>query len=263
MILISSKKVEQNEQLILNELEKRDRMNTEEAAALLKASHSTVRRLFTKLEQQGDVVRTFGGICRNSGTSADYSFIELDSHNQEAKERIAQQASVIIKNGDTIYLDGGTTMARLAAELTTLLRSNELKNINIFTNSIVNLNILKNDCPVSLIGGNYKPNRQDFSGFLAEESIKLLHFSKCFLGSDAFEPKSGFTGTDFDAARLNSLVIASSDFRYMLIDSSKFGKASMVKFADLSHISMIITDTGLDETWRQSVEKLGGTLKLS
>lgn len=232
---MKSEKTEKYEHLLKNTLLTQESLSTEGAAELLGVSVSTARRLFLNLQESGDAIRCFGGICRREG---DYSFDALNTASANEKLKIGNFAFSILPESGAIYLDGGTTVARLA---TSIAEAGGRKD-PIFTNSLVNLNLLSSCCDVQIIGGRYRENRRDFCGFLAEESVKRLHFSACFLGADALDMENGFSATDFDTAKLNSTVLGCSDLRCVLIDSSKFGKTAFVKYATTDMVTHIITD---------------------
>lgn len=233
------------EEILLEALNIKKSLTTEEAATLLKVSPSTVRRIFIELAKKGSVIRIFGGICITESDVTSYSYTSLSKQQTGLKRRIAEKSVSMITSGDLIYLDGGTTVARLAQEVALKLKTGKLKNISIFTNSLVNLELLEQYCPVSLVGGTYRPNRKDTCGFLAEEALKSLHFTKCFLGADGFDVQNGFTTTDYDTARLNALAITQSENSYVLIDSKKFGYNAFVRYAKPSNSILLITDNEL------------------
>ena len=87
--------------------------------------------------------------------------------------------------------------------------------------SLANLKLLKDHMSVCLIGGEYRPHRQYFCGYLTDEVIKRLHFSKCF-------------------------VVAGSDKRILLADTSKAGKASVIHYAAIESIDTLVTNKWLD-----------------
>ena len=91
----------------------------------------------------------------------------------------------------------------------------------------------------------FRPHRQDFCGYLTDEVIKRLHFSKCFVGADGFSVKGGLTASDFDTARINQLVVAASDRRILLADTSKAGKASVIHYAPIESVDTLVTNKWL------------------
>lgn len=234
------------EKIILEQLALKKKLDVDEVTQLLEISPATVRRIFSSMEQEGKVIRVHGGITQASGKSPEYSFEQLMCAQKQEKEQIGECAVREIRDGDIVYLDCGTTVLSLCLKLVPLLRSGALKNIQVFTNSLANLEVLSLVTQVNLIGGNYRPNRKDFSGYLAETAVNQLWFSKCFLGTDGINISSGFYTTDFDIANLNRLVASKSNRVYVLCDSQKFQKTSLIAYADIAAVNTVITDHAVD-----------------
>ncbi|NLB81937.1 MAG: DeoR/GlpR transcriptional regulator [Clostridiaceae bacterium] len=242
------KRLQINEIKLLDYLKINKTISVNEAIHFLDVSESSVRRLFVKLEQSGKCLRYYGGIRLISEAIMDieYSYEGVEFQRSKSKILIAQTAAKLIKPSDVIFLDSGTTIARFAAAISERIERDNLKNITIFTNSLVNLELLKN-ANVTLVGGMYREHRKDFCGYLAEEMLKLLHFNKCFLGTDGFSESNGLTTTDFFTARLNEIAMKCSDEKYVLMDSSKFFISSVVSYSRNVSVDAIITDSLPDE----------------
>jgi len=237
----------EREKIIMDALYIKKRLELEDAINLLKVSESTVRRILNNLEEAGKVVRTHGGVTLINNSSLDYSFDLLMETRSDEKFRIGEYASFEIADGDTIYLDCGTTVLSLCIKLSHLLKEGKLKNVLFFTNSLANLEVLSPYAQVNLIGGHYRPNRKDFAGYITELTLGKLYFKKCFCGVDGINVPSSFNATDFDTAKLNQIVTARSEKVYVLCDSSKFGKYSLISYAAAGDIDVIITDSEADE----------------
>lgn len=237
----------EREKLILEQLYLKTKLDLNEVMNILNISESTVRRIFSKLEKTGKVIRTHGGISLLGDSLNEYSFESLMQTKYEQKTKIGKAAVNDIVNGDIIYIDCGTTVLTLCISIKQKIKSGELKDLKIFTNSLANIEVLSSVTEICLIGGIYRPNRKDFAGYISENIIKQLHFNKCFLGVDGIVAPDSFTATDFNTARLNQLAISNSEKVFVLCDSSKFGKKSLVSFADASSIDKIITNDDIDE----------------
>ena len=235
-------KVDIQQQQIFEHLKRSGQMSLREAIELLNVSESTVRRLFIGLEKSGRVVRNYGGIQYIPEAQPEYSFDILENRNVELKQAIARHAVSLVENGETIYIDSGTTLSQFSTALAHRLEKGELREITLITNSLINLSLLQKSGRLVLIGGEYRENRKDFSGYLAEETLKSLNFSKCFLGSDGFNPSLGFTTTDFYTARLNEIVLQNSLKSYVLMDSSKFKTSAVVSYSRKRPPQTLITD---------------------
>lgn len=257
------KKTERQERAILEQLGRKNTLTLSEAMTLLGMSESTVRRLFIRLENSGAAMRRYGGIqLLHDSPAVDYLYEQVEEQSVFQKRLIGRQAAGMVENGDVLYLDSGTTLACFCTALSARISEGELSGVTVFTNSLVNLEILAPRMTVNLIGGEYRPRRRDFCGYLAEEAVGGLHFTKCFLGTDGFHLRYGFTATDFHTARLNELAIGNTDRRYVLMDSSKFMAASVVSYSREQTIHGVITDRVPAEALAQRLDELGTALIL-
>lgn len=236
-------KTQKNELLLLKELNMRKIVSIESAINLLGVSGSTVRRLFINLEQKGACVRGHGSIrvLDNDFTNI-YVYEGEEKTGVTEKEIIAEKALKLIKDGDVIFLDAGTTLAKLCAKIAGALQDNKIHGIKVFTNSLVNFNVLKSYVSVNVIGGEYRENRKDFCGMATEMMLTNICFDKCFLGTDGYTGDVGFTATDFQTARISQLVIANSGEKYILADCEKFKMSAGVCFAKKENITAVITN---------------------
>ena len=243
-------KAELREKEIMSLLRVSGKVSVGEAMTLLDVSESTVRRLFNKLESDGLAVRTYRGISINavSGARESYSFEKNELYRSNEKIMIGEAAEKLIEAGDTLYLDSGTTVLRLCSAMarSAVGGGEKYSTVTVFTNSLANLNLLKDYMNVCLIGGEYRAHRQDFCGYLTDEVIRKLHFTKCFVGADGFSVENGLTASDFDTARINQLVVAGSDKRILLADTSKAGRASVIHYAAIESIDTLVTNKWLD-----------------
>ena len=249
------KRSEINEHQIVNHLKIHKSVTITEAMRITDSSESTVRRLFKRLETTGNYLRYYGGIrlSSESGIGNDYYYENTENRHVGAKLKIADLALSLVENEDEIYLDSGTTLARFAAKLAEALDKKKLYGVRIFTNSLVNLNLLKRH-DVTLIGGKFRELRKDFHGYVAEDALKSLHFKKCFLGTDAYSTENGFTTTDFSTARLNELVLERSEKKYVLMDSSKFFISSVVSYSRRITPDKIITEAYPDKSYPETAD---------
>lgn len=237
------KKTERQEQIILQALREKNTLTLAQATKMLGVSESTVRRLFIRLEERGAAIRRHGGIqLLRENHAIDYLYETVEGQYVRQKEHIARLAAQQVETGDVLYIDSGTTMACFCSALAERLSLGQLSDITVFTNSLVNLELLNPLVTVTLIGGEYRNNRRDFSGYLAEKLLSGLHFNKCFLGADGFHTQYGFTATDFSTAHLNELVLNSTDYSYVVIDSSKFMAASIVSYSRENTVYAVVTD---------------------
>jgi len=239
--------VKQNrEQELLARLSLVQKLSLSEAMELLEISESTARRMFAKLERGGRAIRTHGGVQCINHTMAGYSFEYGAKINIEKKTAIAKEACKYLEDGDVIFCDSGTTIQCFCAELINRLQRDNL-NIVVCTNSLANLELLSPYLPVKLVGGEYRSNRKDFCGYMTEQALSGLYFTKSFVGADGYAQGKQFTTTDFETARMNEIAMNNSEKSFMLVDSSKFSLLSHVAYAPVQKLHTIITDDGVSD----------------
>ncbi len=257
------KKKEYREDKLLSVLKVKKRMDTKEVVDLLGISESTTRRFFDDLEKKGVILRTYGGIQISPEWDTDYYFEDLQQRQTDQKMHIGEYACSLLTNGDIVFLDSGTTLQHLAVTLAQRIKDGDLADIQIYTNSLVNLKVLMQYCDVHLIGGLFRAKRQDFCGHLSEMVLNTIAFKKCFLGSDGISPgpTEGIMATDVYTAKVNEIVAARSDKIYILADSTKFMRRSFIRYASLDAPELFITDTGLSDDHLNVFEQIGVEIK--
>lgn len=243
-------KVSARETQILAELKKKGQLESKEIMELFHISESTARRMCVDMGKKGLAIRTFGGLrClpENNLGSTSYSYNISETENAEQKLQIGEYASGLVKDGDVIFLNGGTTVQKMAEALIERVRREGLKNISILTNSIASAELLAGYCTVMLTGGRLRAERRDMAGYLSEKMVLDAHFDMCFIGVDGINIHEGLVALDMDTANLDRMVVEQSDAAYILADSSKFNKTCSVTYARFQPKHTIITDDGVDE----------------
>ena len=242
------------EQELLARLSLVQRLTLSEAMDLLQISESTARRIFARLEQDGRAIRTHGGLQSINHAIAAYSFEDGAKSNIEKKAAIAREACKHLEDGDVIFCDSGTTIQCFCAELINRLKKDNLK-IVVCTNSLANLELLSPYLPVKLLGGEYRANRKDFCGYMTEQALNGLYFTKSFVGADGCAQGKQFTTTDFETARMNQIAMGNSERSFMLVDSSKFATMAHVAYAPVQSMDTIITADDLSPETLQQLEQ--------
>ena len=255
-------KVSIRETQILVELKKRGQLESKEIMELFQISESTARRMCVDLGKRGLAIRTFGGIrClpEHSSASVAYSYDIRETEHAEMKQKIGEYASSLVEDGDIIFINGGTTVQKMAEALIERLRREELKNISILTNSIASAELLAGYCTVMLTGGRLRAERRDMAGFLSEQMVRNAHFDKCFIGVDgiSMNMNGGLVALDVDTANLDGMVVDQSDAAFILADSSKFDRPCFVTYARFQSKHTIITDDRVDQKVIETAKKIG------
>lgn len=260
-------------QNVLKMLRTSKKLSVEDAMRTLGVSESTVRRLFAQLEAEGEGIRAYGGICctGRSSSSESYLFDRVQLENPAEKAAIGRAALSLIKAGEVIYLDSGTTVMSLGAAMADVFRdaaiedsgeqstadAERLASCTVITHSLVNFELLRDHMKVILLGGEYRAAQRDFCGYLTERAVSALRFAKCFIGVDGYSADDGLLAGDFSTAGIDRLVTQNSSYRVLLADSSKYRRPSGVSYAPLSEVDCIVTDDGIGDNVRTSLEECG------
>ncbi len=245
-----------HERMLMSALRTKGKINLTEAMELLDVSESTARRLFSRMAEEEKVIRVHGGVQLPVQSLLDYSFEQVLKNQVEAKRAIGKRGCETLEKGDVLFCDAGTTVLCFCMELAHRMEERPI-DLKVYTNSLASFEVLSAVMPVTLIGGEYRPKRKDFHGYLSELVLSKLHFTKCFLGTDGCDMKRYFTTTDFSTARLSEMAIEKSDETIVLCSSEKFSTCTQVGHIELSKATRVITDDRLSRETRIQLEKHG------
>lgn len=216
-----------------------------------KTSPVTIRKDLDSLEQEGVLTRVHGGGIVNQSIMPDLSISEKEKINLKEKERIAQFAVNLIKEGEVIILDSGFTAVHIARRLK--LRSG----IKIITGGLNVANeIVGSNNELILTGGVFSKDTFGLSGSFAENVIKNSVADKLFLGVDGVDFEKGLTANNYEEAKLNKLMIGAASETILIADSSKFGKKTMGFIGNLNDVDRIITNKEIDKKYVDELTKL-------
>jgi DeoR family transcriptional regulator, fructose operon transcriptional repressor len=226
-------------QLILQMIKEKPIVKIQELVDLTEASESTIRRDLTLLEEGKFLKRVHGGAARLRGKLQEPSMTEKSTKNLQEKRQIAQYAASLIDEGDSIYLDAGSTIMEMIAYL-------PAKDIVVVTNGLMHLpHLLERNIETYVIGGYAKPKTNAIIGRGALASLEQYRFDKCFLGVNGVHTHSGYTTPDQEEAMIKQKAISLAREAFVLADDTKFSEIGFAKIADL-HEAVIITNT-IDE----------------
>jgi DeoR/GlpR family transcriptional regulator of sugar metabolism len=206
-------------------------------------SEVTIRKDLTILQKRHLLLRTRGGAMRKpvENTNEDTAIARKRLFNFKEKERIGEEAAKLIKEGDFIMLDSGTTTLEVARHL------HKFQHLRIITNAMNIATELLNykRFDVVLLGGNVRINSHSMVGPLALSVLRNFSGYKLFLGVDSFSLENGVSTPSLEEALLNQIMIQQADKVIAVFDSSKFNKRSYVHVANTNELDCIITDNAI------------------
>lgn len=216
------------------------RVTVEELAERFGTSLVTIRADLSTLESAGELTRTHGGALSVPEDDQPLDVKQLQHHAE--KLRIAAAAAELIRDGETLILDSGTTTAELARRI----RALDLKSINVITNGL-NIAAILIDVPsVRLImpGGILRRESNSLTGPMAEAALATLQADRLYLGADGIDPGIGVMTPHVAEAELNAKMIAISRQVVVVADSSKFARRNISLIARTEQLHLLITDRG-------------------
>jgi DeoR/GlpR family transcriptional regulator of sugar metabolism len=215
-------------------------------ADLLQVSTMTIRRDCDELVRLGKVIKTVGGVQQASAAPYLYenSVRERIANNQLEKRAIGAKALELIKDQQTIFLDGGTTNLALAK-----LIASQRTGLTILTNSALTcLELSKGDNTIIGIGGEYDPITLSFAGPQADEMAKSFFVDLAFVTTKGVLPDDGTYESAVATSRVKQVMAGRAAATVLLVDHTKFGVRALSKVLDISQIHEVVTDEGAGES---------------
>ena len=216
------------------------------------ASEATLRRDLTQMEQEGLLIRTWGGAIFIGNVNSDPPLFVRSNANINEKNTIARIALGFVQNNMTLFLASGTTVTRLAK----ILHRHE--NLTIVTNGLDTVSALGNhmSAKVILTGGELYEN-YDVIGPVAESAIDCFNADLFFFSCSGITAE-GFTSVNMPRLNIIKKMKKNSAKTVLLVDSSKIGKKFAYRGFGFEEIDYVVTDkkTNMDELRRVLGKKL-------
>lgn len=225
------------QQLILDILQRTGFVAVAQVAGQLGVSEMTARRDLQSLEEQGLIDRTYGGALRREVFDAEEPAFERRRRtNAPAKAAIAAAAATLVRSGETIGLDVGTTALALAEQL--VARSD----LRIFTNNLRAVSQLSSSrSPVYVPGGQVRDSELSIIGAPAVAQIKSYYFDRVFIGVSGVIA-GGCYDYSIEDTEVKRAFIAQAEQVVVLCDSSKFEHRSLASVCSLQEVNVLVSD---------------------
>ena len=230
---------------ILEKLQAERRVVVSELSILYDVSEETIRRDLEKLENEGYVIKSYGGAVVNENANLDLPFNIRKNKNVIGKQKIADIISQTIHDGDFIFLDASSTAVAIAKNF------KGKKGLTIITNSLeIAIELLDvPDCKVISTGGEIASTAFGLVGHVTDNTIRSYYVDKAIISSKGFDLEKGFMDSDERHANNKRSMLESARVKILAVDSSKFDRVSFAKIGDLRDITMIVTDTKPEDKW--------------
>lgn len=223
---------------IVQVLDATGRVAIAELSKLTKVSDMTTRRDLEALEHEGLLKRTRGGAISVASLSYEPPYVLRKDTNANAKARIGKRAASLLREGETVILDVGTTAVEVARAL------KGRKNLTVLTSNLWAATILADEPGIVLMltGGKTRNRERSLVGQLASRAFEELVFDVFVMGAAGVHQDFGITEYNLDEAQVKRAAVGASQRRIVIADSSKLGKVAFAKICDLHQIDVIVTD---------------------
>lgn len=235
---------EERRREILEILRTDGRVLVRDLAKRFRTSLITVRKDLESLHHQGQLERTHGGALPvRTGALQDQTIQEKERQHRQQKVRIAAAAVRMIRPGQVIILDSGTTTTAIARGC------RHVRGLTVITNGTnIAAELADSPADVILTGGSLRRNSFSLVGPLAEDSLSKLSADILFLAVDGFDVTYGLTTPNQLEARVNRAMSAAAKRTVVVNDSSKFGRRSLSLIMPISAVHEAITDRGISKS---------------
>jgi DeoR/GlpR family transcriptional regulator of sugar metabolism len=238
-------------QRILSLLKQHGQVIAKEVSQTMGVSEDTIRRDLREMAQEGLLQRVHGGALPASPAIADFAGRELLRH--DGKIAIGLAAAAMVRPGQVVILDGGTTAREVARHLPL-----ELKATIVTHSPTIALELVRHpDLEVILIGGRLFKHSVVSVGAAAIGAISQIHADTYFMGVTGIHPQTGCTTGDYEEAAIKRALCHASADTVVLASAEKLNAASPYWVVGLEQVSGIITERSAGDTLTKPYEDLG------
>jgi len=249
--------VQERRQHVLDLISRQGFANLNDLARSLEVSESTLRRDLDYWQQKGLIKRVHGGALY-TGDSASLPALEERTGQQIAEKRaIARIAAGLIRDGDSILIDGGTTTLELARLLVH-------RPLQVVTNSVPIAQVFSNsrETDVVMLGGYVFPKTGVALGPLLMRMLEDIHVHRLLISVSGITPK-GLFNSNLLLVESERSMMRRADEVIVLADHTKFNRQALAHLCSLADVDTMIADAGVPHDVRPWIEEAGIRLLLA
>jgi DeoR family fructose operon transcriptional repressor len=238
---------DQRKNHIIDRLRSDGRVDAAAVADELGVTGETIRKDLIALERQGLLRRVHGGAVPVQSLAFEPG-VETRTEFTAEKARIAQAALAHLPQEGSVFLDAGSTTAKLVEVFP------GDRDLDVYTNTVpLAISLLTRPrLTVFTLGGRLRNKTFAEVGDWAARALAELNVDVAFLGTNGVSMSRGLTTPDPAEAAVKRLMLGCAAKRVLLADHSKFGVVKGTKHGDLADIDVLISDAGLtDERFAQ------------
>lgn len=245
---------------ILQLLEQKGEIQLQEMKDVFpEVSMMTLRRDLISLENEGHLIRTYGGAVSvkklAGGTGEEDAYSTRARENVEAKIKIAEKAVSMVEKGRSVYFDAGSTIMCLAK----ILPDDSFSVLTSGANIALEL-IKKLRTSVVVLGGQVNRNTLSMSGPDAISLLDTMNIDLAFMAASGYSIDSGFTVSNIYECELKRKVVKRAKKVILLMDTGKINKDLPFTYATLEDIDIWVCERKLPPDVEAEAKKHGVTI---
>lgn len=245
---------------VIGLLQEAGRVSVMALAAKFGVSVVTIRNDLDLLERQGVLRRMRGGaVAVRTARFERPAHLAGESFSEE-KMRIAGVAASLIRDGETIIIDAGSTMVALARAL-----PRTLNDVAVVTNALdVALELEEHPgVKVVITGGTVRGRQRSLIAPFATLLLGQINADVAFLSCAGVDPEKGFTNSNWEEAEIKHAMLAATGRAVFLADHTKFGHVGTARIVGLDRADVLVSDSGLHPDAARMLESKGLRLILA
>ena len=220
---------------------------------MLGASEATIRRDLEWLERQGVVERAYGGAILSQRMPLEPAYSHSALAHPDEKRWIGRAAAALVKDGDTVLLNSGTTTTEV---LRALRARSDLSNLILVTNNITAAtDARETPFEVILLGGSFRPRAVSTVGRFANDQLRQFCAGLTFIGVDGISLKFGCTTPSSVEAEIAQTMVDRTRGPVVIVaDHSKWVLVSNFEIPSLDQVHTLVVYTGLSPESRAELK---------
>jgi DeoR family fructose operon transcriptional repressor len=202
------------------------------------------------LEEQGILERTHGGAILSQRLKLEPEYAARELAHPEEKSIIGAAAAALIEEGDTIFVNSGTTTTEVIRHIPGGAK------VTVVTNNLsAAMQVHEVGFELIMLGGTFYPRSNAVVGHFAAENLRQMNANKAFIGADGISLKYGYTVPSNPEAELVHLMIERTRGQVIVVaDHSKWGVVSNCEVARIDEVHTLVTDDGFSARARAALE---------
>lgn len=229
---------EERQNRIVELVSEKGNIQVERLAQLLDVSQMTIRRDLNKLNKDGIIERRHGvAVIKHENT-----YTEKMVTMMEEKRLLASVCASMVKPGDTVFLDSGTTIYEIARRIM------DIADLTVITDDIETGFLLhRSNVELMICGGTVQKETGSIFGTFSNQMMAYIHVGIAFMGAMSIDANYNVLTPTMDKASLKRMIVKNANRSYLVVDHSKFNRQALMKINNLQDYTGVATTRRFDE----------------